>query len=63
MITIIDYIAGEEIGCKNMEIAQREAKRRLQYHNSTFAYKHRGMHYPQNAYMIEYEDKIIIKKR
>lgn len=63
MVTIFDYITGEEIGCKNMAIAQREAKRRLEYHNSTFAYKYRGIHYPANAYLEEYEDKIIIRKR
>lgn len=63
MITIIDLITGEEIGCKNMAVAQREAKRRLQHHNSSYAYSHRGIHFPQNAYLQEHEDKIIIKKR
>jgi hypothetical protein len=63
MVEIIDLITGETIGCKNMVAAQKEANRRLRYHNSSFAYSHRGFHYPQNAYLQEYEDKIIIKKR
>ena len=60
MGTVIDYISGVTIGCKN---PLKVAKERVAYHNSTFAYRHRGVHYPQNAYYIIDGDTIYIKRR
>ena len=56
---IIDLITGEQICCKH---ALKTAKERVQRHNSTYAYAHRGVHLPENAYLVVEGDTIYIKK-
>ena len=63
MTIIKDMISGLVICVNNHDRALATAKKRVEYHNSTFAYSHRGIHYPANAYLEEKENEIIIKQR
>lgn len=60
MKTIIDTISGVVICSKN---PKKTLEERLAFHNSTFNYRYKGTHYPQNAYYIEDRDTIYIKRR
>ena len=63
MTTIKDMITGVVITCRTRAIALKTAKKRVDYHNSTFSYSHRGMHMPANAYIDEQDDTIYIRGR
>ena len=64
MCTIVDdLISGQTISCKNESIAKTVAQQRLSYHNSTFAYNHRGIHYPSDAIIIYELNRIVIRRR
>lgn len=63
MTTIEDMISGLVIGVKNHERALAIAKERVEHHNSTFAYSHRGIHMPQNAYIDDRGETIYIRRR
>lgn len=57
---IRDLISGVVIYSKN---PTKTVKELLARHNSTFSYKHRGMHYPENAIAINKGDAIVITRR
>lgn len=57
---IHDFISGRIICSKNPE---KTVKELLDHYNSTFAYRHRGVHYPENAIAIEQGDIIVIRRR
>ena len=57
---VIDTISNRTIYCKDPFAIARD---RVLYHNSMFAYKFKGMHYPQDAYYQVEADAIYIKRR
>ena len=60
---IRDMISGVIVHCRNRGVALLKAAEMVKRHNSTFAYAHRGIHYPRDAYTIEMDNVIYIYSR
>lgn len=63
MFILKDEIAGEIIETYSKKRALEEAEQRVLYHNSTFCYRYRGKHMPENAEYVIDGNRITIRRK